>query len=329
MSTPTRSNRPRVLVTVPLRQAGLDLLAARPEIEVVRLPEPTVAALDAVVGDIDAAVMSVLPFRAGTVARAERLKVVSRFGVGYDSVDVAALTARGIPLTVVGEANAVTVAEHAMGMLLAILHRLKVADAKVRDGRFMDREAPMQRDLSGKTVLVVGHGRIGSRVARRLAAFDADVIVADPYKERGPIEDAGHHWVSDFRTVLGQADIVTLHMPGQEGGAPVMTAAEFAAMRPGSYFVNVSRGTLVDEPALHDALTSGRVAGAAIDVFRDEPPPLDHPLLALDNLLVSPHSASSTEECWQRMSAAAVQHALDGLDGTLDPAVVINPEVLT
>lgn len=327
MSTP-RSNTPRVLVTVPLREAGEALLDARPDVEVVHLPEQTVTALDAVIGDIDAAVLSVLPFGAATAAKARRLKVVSRFGVGYDAVDVAALTAHGIPLTVVGEANAVTVAEHAMAMLLAVLRRLKVADQKVRDGRFRDKEAPRQRDLAGKTVLVVGHGRIGRRLARRLAAFDADVIVADPYADRGPIEAAGHRWVADFRAVLGQADIVTLHLPGQADGSPVMTAAAFAAMRPGSYFVNVSRGSLVDEAALYDALTRGALAGAGLDVFRDEPPPLDHPLLTLDNVLVSPHSASSTEECWQRMSAAAVQNALDGLDGTLDPAVVINREVL-
>jgi D-3-phosphoglycerate dehydrogenase len=307
---------------------GQALLDARPDVEVSILDGGGVEALEAAMPGADAVILGVTPFGRATLAKANRLAVVSRFGVGYDNVDVGALTERGIPLTVVGEANCETVADHALGMMLAMLHRIPVYDRRMREGRFTDRQFDAQGDLWRKTALVVGFGRIGRRVAKRLAAFDVDVLVSDPYIDPAEITDRGFERVEDLDAALGRADIVTLHLPALPEGRPLMGAREFGLMRQSTWFVNVSRGSLVDEPALREALTSGHLSGAALDVFVREPIDDDDPFLGLENVVLTPHIASGTRECWNRMSAAAVRNALDGIDRRLDPALVVNPETL-
>ncbi|MFQ5959355.1 MAG: NAD(P)-dependent oxidoreductase [Alphaproteobacteria bacterium] len=317
-----------VLVTGFLHQAGRSLLDARAGVACEYLDEATVAEIDARIADADAVILGTTPFGADTIARAGRLKVVSRFGVGYDNVDVAALTARGIPLAIVGDANAVTVAEHTLSLMLAAARRLVVHDRETRAGSYGVRDPLAQSDLARKTVLVVGFGRVGRRVARRCAAFEMDVVVADPFVARETVEDEGHRHVADFRDALADADFVTLHLPGNAHGEPVLGTAEFAALKPGAYLVNAARGSLVDEDALVDALKSGRVRGAALDVLRREPPAPDNPLLALDAVTLAPHAASMTAECMARMSVVSAQNVLDALDGRLDPERVVNREVL-
>ncbi|MFO7855864.1 MAG: NAD(P)-dependent oxidoreductase [Paracoccaceae bacterium] len=320
---------PRLVMERPPMPEGQALLDARPDVEVTILEGgSSLEALQAAMPGADAVVLGVTPFGRETLTRANRLAVVSRFGVGYDNVDVPALTERGIPLAVVGEANCETVADHALGMTLAMLHRIPVYDRRMREGRFTDRQFDAQGDLWRKTALVVGFGRIGRRVAKRLAAFDVTVLVSDPYIDPAEIADRGFERVEDLDAALGRADIVTLHLPALPEGRPLMGAREFGLMRPGAWFVNVSRGSLVDEPALREALTSGRLSGAALDVFAREPIDDDDPFLGLENLVLTPHIASGTRECWNRMSAAAVRNALDGIDGRLDPALVVNPETL-
>jgi len=255
--------------------------------------------------------------------------VVSRFGVGYDNVDVAALTAQGIPLTTVGDANAITVAEHALMLMLAATRDLTVLDAAVRSGNYGVRDDQRKRaDLWRKTVLVVGFGRIGQRVAQLCAAFDMDVIVADPFAEPEAVATAGFRHLMDFHDGLGTADFVTLHMPGQPDSAPVLSRAEFAAMKPGAFLVNTARGSLIDEDALFDALTGGGLRGAGLDVTRKEPPEPDNPLLGLENLLLTPHLASLTDEGLERMAMVSVQNCLDAIDGCLRADNVVNKEVL-
>ncbi len=289
---------------------------------------PTVADLEARIAEFDAILLGITPFTETTIAKATRLKVVSRFGVGYDNVDVAALTARGIPLTTVGDANAVTVAEHALMLMLAASRELVVHDAAVRGGDYAQRGQRKRADLWRKTVLVIGFGRIGRRVARLCAALDMTVIVADPLVEPAQVQAAGFRHLKDFRDGLGEADFVTLHMPGQPDGAPVLGPAEFAAMKPGAFLVNTARGSLIDEDALHEALTGGHLRGAGLDVTRQEPPQPDNPLLALENLVLTPHIGSLTEEGVARMAMESVRNCLDGIDGRLRPGYVVNQEVL-
>lgn len=321
-------NRLKVLLCGRIHDDGIALLKARPDVDWEILDPGTPAELEARAADVDAIVVRTTPVRAASIAKAKRLKVVSRHGVGYDNVDVPALTARGIPLTVVGTANSVPVAEHAMAMMLAVTRQVRVYDAAVRAGNYKVRDSLAMVELAGKTVLIVGFGRIGTRVARRCAAFEMNVVVADPFVPKRVVEGQGYRYVSDFRDALAEADVVTFHMPGALDGKPAMAAAEFAKLKRGAWLVNCARGTLLDEAALVKALTDGTLRGAGLDVTREEPPAKDHPLLRLDNVILSPHSAGSTPECFARMAAVSVRNALDALDGRLDPDMVVNGEVL-
>lgn len=318
----------KVLVAGIVHQTGRELLTARADIAVEVLDDMSEADIADRIGDLDAIVVRSTPIGAETIAKATRLKVVSRFGVGYDAIDVAALTRAGIPLTIIGEANSVSVAEHTLGLMIAVARQFRIHDRAVRDCNYRDLDPAEQSDLAGKTVLIIGFGRIGSRVAPRCKAFDMEVIAADPYIPRETVESKGHRYVADFREVLGEADFVTLHMPGNRDGSAVMAAPELSAMKPGAYLINTARGTLVEETALAAALRSGRLRAAGIDVLRQEPPAPDCPLLALDNVLLTPHSATLTKECNRRVSMTCVQNALDGIDGCLRPEYVVNKEVL-
>ena len=318
----------KVVVAFPLHADALALLDRRSDVDYVALGRASADEIDARLADTDGIVLGVTPFGAEVVGRAARMRVVSRFGVGYDNVDVAALTARGIPLTIVGEANATSVAEQTFALMLAAARRTRVCDAHVRGGGWRDAVTEGQIELAGRTVLVVGFGRIGRRVARRCAAFEMRVVVADPYVERGLIEAEGYSYVADLRAALADADIVSLHMPAHADGHAEFGNAEFARLKPGALFVNTARGTLVDEAALAAALTDGRVRAAGLDVLRDEPPAPDNPLLGFDNVVLSPHCSAATAESFRRMSMAAVQNLLDAFDGCLVPEMVVNAVVL-
>jgi D-3-phosphoglycerate dehydrogenase len=308
--------------------AAFALLEARGDVAYEVLEAPSVAALEARIAALDAVLLGLTPLGAETIAKAKRLKVVSRYGVGYDNIDVAALSRRGIPLTTVGDANAVTVAEHALMLMLAVTRRLPAHDAAVRRGDYGLRGTLRRSELWQKTVLVVGFGRIGRRVARLCAAFGMEVVVADPYLAREVVEADGHRHLSDFHEALAEADFVTLHLPARAEGAAILGEAEFAAMKPGAYLINTARGSLVDEDALLEALTNGHLRGAGLDVTRQEPPEPDCPLLEMENVVLSPHIGSLTEEGNRRMSLESVRNCLDGIDGKLRPECVVNKEVL-
>ncbi len=318
----------RILVGGIIHQAAEAMLSDRPDVEYEIIAAATAKQILDRIADVDGVLLRVTRFGADTIDKAGRLKVVSRFGVGYDNIDVPALTARGIPLTVIGDANSVPVAEHALAMMLATSRRLVTGDREVRAGNWAARYDLRMGELLGKTVLVVGFGRIGSRVARRCAAFDMAVVVADPFVAAGDVEAQGYSHLEDFHDGLADADFVTLHLPGNPDGSPVISAGEIKAMKENAYFINVARGSLVDETALAEALSRGHLAGAGIDVFGEEPPDGDNPLLSLDTAVFSPHNAALTAECIQRMSEVSVQNIFDAFDGRLDPSLVVNREVL-
>jgi len=262
------------------------------------------------------------------IAQAPKLRIVARHGVGYDAVDVPALTERGIPLTVTPDANAVSVAEHAMMLMLAVARRTPAYDANMRQAKWgMPPDLPMF-DLAGRTVLVVGFGRIGGRVARLCAAFGMRVLVRDPCVPQNTIKGAGFTPARDLPAALAEADIVTLHCPSDAGTRDMVDAAFLAQMKRGAVLVNTARGTLVDEPALVAALRTGHLAGAGLDVFREEPVEKPIPLLSLPNVVLSPHNAAGTAESMRRMAMSCAESILAAFAGRLDPDACVNPEVL-
>ena len=261
------------------------------------------------------------PLSTASIAKAPRLQIVSRHGVGYDAVDVPALNARGIPLCIVGDVNSSGVAEHAMMLILAATHRLIAADRATRGGDWGWRNGLQTHEVAGKRLLILGFGRIGQKLANLARAFGMEVHAHDPYiaADRWP---EGAARATDLGEALSQADAVSLHLPRADRA--VLGIAELALMKPTAVVVNTARGGLLDEVALADALRAGRLGGAGIEVFDAEPPAKDHPLFGLDQAVLTPHNAALTVECAERMAIASVQNVLDFFAGKLDPALVVN-----
>jgi len=325
------TNRKRLLVASSMGQGGRKLLDTREDVEVVVFPA-TVATADfrallRAGGEIHGAILGLTRFGNEECALARELQVVARIGVGYDAIDVPALTRRRIPLMLVGTANSSAVAEHAVFLMLTLAKRARELDTLVRAGRWAERLTALPVDLLGKTVLIIGFGRIGTRVARRCLAMEMNVLVYDPYLSAETIRAAGCEPVADLDAAIPQADFVTIHCPKTAETVAMFDAARLGRMKKSAYLVNTARGGIVDEKALHAALTAGTIAGAGIDVFDPEPPPSDHPLLQLANFATSPHMAGVTRESLDRMAVQAATNALSVFDGKPIRENAVNPEV--
>lgn len=259
---------------------------------------------------------------------APSLRAISRHGVGVDSVDVEYATARGIPVLFTPAANAESVAEHTLGMMLAVSKMILLGDRAQRNGDFQSRTRLIGLELYGKTLGVVGAGRVGSRVARMCrAALDMHAIAYDPYLAPDDARLRGVELVSDLAVLLQEADYISLHAPLTPETQGLIGPREFNMMKPTAILVNCARGGILDEDALVTALLEGQIAGAAVDVWRQEPPPQDHPLFALENVIVSPHMAAHTEEAMIRMATTLARDITLVLQGRR-PHFCVNPEVL-
>ena len=320
---------PRILIIGPFHADGMKLFEARPEIALEITDGSDQAELAERIKDADAVTIRTALLPAAVIERAERLKVVSRHGVGYDNIDVEALTRRRIPLAIAADANATAVAEHTLYFMLALAKQGLAYDRATRENRWSVRNSLDAVDLLGRRVLVMGFGRIGREVARRCAAFGMQVSIYDPYVQANIIEQSGdYRSIPDFEAALPETDILTVHMPLGAESRSLIGASELSRLPPHAFVINAARGGIIDEAALHDALTTGKIAGAALDVFDQEPPPEDHPLFALDNVILTPHSAGLSKEAAIRMAISTARNALAGLDGKLDPSMVVNREVL-
>jgi len=327
--TTTPTNRKHVLVPQNMGRSGLEILAAREDVRVTRY-DPSIAPADLhmLLADAAGIALSYTPFRQAEVAAAPHLQVVARTGVGFDAVEVPALTARGIPLMVTGSANSTSVAEHALFFMLALAKRAAEMHREVKQGIMHDRSRGLPVELSGKTVLIVGFGRIGSRTAPRCAAFGMTVLVYDPYKPAEAIRQAGYEPAADLDAAVARADFISIHCPKNAETRGMFGAARLGRMRQGAFLVNTARGGIVEEAALHAALVSGHIAGAGLDVFEPEPPDPSHPLLRLEQVITAPHMAGVTSEAVAAMAVATARNMLSVLDGTPTRENVVNPEVL-
>jgi D-3-phosphoglycerate dehydrogenase / 2-oxoglutarate reductase len=326
------SNKKKIFITESFSQAGRILLGERDDIEMVEFPN-MISAVDFQAklrehAPVHGVALGGTRFGETELEASGEMKVVTRIGVGFDSVDVPALSKRRVPLMVAGTANSPSVAEHAVFMMLTLAKRATEMHSIVRDNRWAARLGMLPYDLFGKTVLIVGFGRIGSRSAKRCLAMEMTVLVYDPYKSAADIKAAGCEPVTDLDTALPRADFVTIHCPKNPETVGMFNAARLKLMKPSAYLINTARGGIVDEKALHEALVSKRLAGAGLDVFEQEPPPAQHPLLALPNVIMAPHVAGVTREAVDRMSEQTARNILSALDGTPIRQNVINQDVL-
>ena len=325
----SEAGKKTVLIDGDVHPKALALFDARDDVELVKVPLEDAAALAGAVTGANGILARSARITPELIASANGLQVVSRHGVGYDRVDVEALTARNIPLAVTGTANSPSVAEHAMMFMLACAKRLRPTDRRTREGDFLKARQELGRvELLEKKVLIIGFGRIGKIVARRCQGFDMEVLAYDPYIDQQFIRNAGAMPVEAFRDVLGEIDFLTVHVPLNDETKDLIGATELGMMKSSAILVNCARGGIVNEGALYDALKEDRLFGAGVDVFAIEPTPGDHPLFTLDNVLVNPHAAASAVECLERMGLQAAQNILDLFDGKLDPQMVVNNDAL-
>ncbi len=263
--------------------------------------------------------------REDLLARCPRLLCVSSSGAGYDTVDVAACTRAGVLVVNQAGGNAASVAEHTLGLMLGVSRRMAEGDRRLRREHGDAREDVMGRELRGKTVGLVGIGHIGTRVAALARAFGMEVIATDPLLSPAEIVRRGAAPVH-LDTLLESADFVSLHCPRDASTLRLMNAGTFARMKRGAIFITTARGGIHDEAALADALRSGHLAGAGIDVWDREPPPPDHPLLALDNVFATYHVAGVTHEARRNVASISAGQIAGLLSGERPPRLV-NPDV--
>ena len=262
---------------------------------------------------------------AATFARGDsRLRIVARHGVGYDSVDVAALSAKGVVLTNTPIAIRRPVAVATLTMLFALAGRLFAKDRITRAGRWLERNDLMGTGLVGRTLGIVGGGGIGQELLRVSAPFSMRRIVADPYANQTALQ-ALDAMVVPLERLMRESDFVVVACLLTEETRHLIGAPQFALMKPGAYFINVARGPIVDEEALTETLRAGRIAGAGLDVFEQEPVDPANPLLAMDNVIVTPHALCWTDECFHAIATSGLQGVVDFSLGRR-PAHIVNPE---
>ncbi len=259
------------------------------------------------------------------IARCPQLFCVSSSGAGYDTVDVAACTAAGIAVVNQAGGNADSVAEHTLAMMLSLSRQMMQCDRRMRRESGFPREEVMGHEIRGRTLGVVGIGNVGTRVARLARAFGMEVLATDPYVPPGEIAQRGARAVT-LQELLAQSDFVSLHCPRDASTLRMIDAAAFERMKKGAIFITTARGGIHDEAALVQALRSGHLAAAGVDVWDREPPPLDHPLLAMDNVFATFHTAGVTHEARRNVAQMAAEQIVGLLAGARPPRLV-NPEV--
>lgn len=271
--------------------------------------------LVAMIGDVDGMIAGLDDINRAVIEAAHRLKVIARYGVGVDQVDLEAAQAHNIVVTNTPGANSVSVAELAIGLMLSLARSISQMVITTRRGEW---QRVRGMTLEGKVIGLLGLGAIGKQVARRLAVFDCQVIAHDPFVE----PDQAQHWGAELRSreeVIRQADFLSLHVPVLPETRDMVDAGFLAQMKPGAYLINTARGELIDEDALVDALQRGHLSGAALDALQQEPPAPDHPLLAMPQVLITPHNGAQADGARNAMGRMALNDCLAVLRGN-EPA---------
>lgn len=321
---------PHLLVAGKLHDAGIALLEdlKTQGISIDYIEEVSEESYAPYIHKADAMVIRTQPLSAATIAKADKLKIVSRHGVGYDAIDIEALNKKGIALAIVGDVNSISVAEHAMMQLLAASKRVLRSDRAVRNtGEWNWRNSLEQNEINGKNLLIAGYGRSGRHLAKMAKSFNMNVNAYDPYLEKNGWPEGDVDCASNLHEALAWADCLSLHVPKAE--APLIGKAELDVAKFGIVIANSARGGVIDENALATALRDGRVGAAGIDVFEEEPARGNSPLLAFDNVVMSPHIAGLTEEAAMRMAISSIENAMAYLDGTIESKLVVNQSNIT
>ena len=314
----------KIVISHPLYKDGMALLEGKAELII-----PNDGDSDRIIDslrDADAYILRIGKIDRKAIEQCPNLKVITRPGVGYDSVDVEAATERGIPVVLCPSANARAVAEHTVSMLFACSKNTVESVNETKKGNFNIRNRYAAVDIYGKMIVLLGFGNIGRQVAKMCSGLDMQIGVYDPYVKRETVEAMGYAYFEELLDAMAAGDYVSLHLPSLPSTRGMISTAQFGAMKPTAYFLNAARGDVVDEPAMVKALEEGWIAGAGLDVLIEEPMPADHPLMKLNNVVVTPHMAAQTQETVSKLVTMAAEGTLAVLNGEKWPHVA-NPEV--
>ena len=314
----------KILISDNLAKVGVELLQQRGQFEVDFKPGLKPEELKAAIGDYEGLIVrSESKVTADIIAAADKLKVIGRAGSGVDNIDTPAATARGIVVMNAAAGNSVTTAEQTIALLMALARKIPQAHAKLKNGVW-DKKSFMGTELQGKTLGIIGLGNIGKIVAARAQGLAMKVVAYDPFITKEAAAKAGIE-VGTLHEVFTRADFVTVHTPLTDETRGIVGTAAFEKMKKGVRIINCARGGLVDETALYHALKSGKVAGAALDVFVKEPVPADHPLLTLDEVIVTPHLGASTTEAQDSVAVIIAEQVANYLEtGAIAGAVNVS-----
>ena len=318
------SNKKNILIIQPIHEEGIKLLENNPNYNYEIIEEIKLEDIKNKIQNCDGLSIRTAKLPGEIIDLGKKLKVISRHGVGYDNVDLAAIKKNKITLTITATANAVAVAEHVMFMLLNICKRKSMYDDAVKNGKFNDRnKLPKTIELWGKNILIAGFGRIGQALIKRCLGFEMNVFIYDPFVNEEKIKSLGGIKVDNLENSLSKIDMISLHLPLTNETKNLIDINLIKKMKKNCIIINAARGGIINEIDLDRALNENLIFGAGLDVFDIEPPKDDNPLLKNDKVFLSPHTAAFTEECMKRMGKETIQNIIDFFDEKLEKSKIV------
>ena len=314
----------KVLIIEKIHNSGIELLKKRQDFIYEIVENLEVNFLKNKLKDCDAVSLRVFKLDEELIESAEKLKIISRHGVGYDNVDLKTTKKKNITLAITAKANAVSVAEHVFFMMLSISRGVGMYDKCVRDGNFSKRnDLQLTKELWNKNILIAGFGRIGKNLIKKCKGFDMNVFVYDPYVDEETITGFGGKKINDFSKNVRDMDYLSFHLPSTDETKNLIDLKVLSSMKKSAILINTSRGTVINELDLNEALNKNMILGAGLDVFAKEPPDSNNPLLKNKKVFLSPHTSTFTEECTERMGVDTIQNIIDFFDGKLDKSMIV------
>ena len=318
------SNKKKILIIQKVHEKGMELINNHPNFDVEVTDDTSVENLKSKIKDCDGASIRIAKLSGDVINEAKNLKIISRHGVGYDNIDLKTAKERDIKIAITANANAVTVAEHVMFVLLNIAKRRELYHTTVKEGNFKDRnKLPKTIEVWKKNFLIMGFGRIGKALIKRCLGFEMNVYVYDPFVDKDIIDKLGGKKVNNIEEAVKTMDVISLHMPLTDKTENLINYNLLKTMKKNCIIINAARGGIINEEDLNKALNEDLIFGAGIDVFKKEPPENDNPLLKNDKVYLSPHTAAFTDECMTRMGIETIQNIIDYFDDTLEKSKIV------
>tara|TARA_Y100000996_G_scaffold408214_1_gene386927 strand:- start:57 stop:1028 length:972 start_codon:yes stop_codon:yes gene_type:complete len=298
----------KIAIIGSIHQSGLNILKEN-NFDILEIVNLEINSLKKELQEVDGIVLRTAELKENVLSKCKNLKIIARHGVGYDNVDIKFLNKNNIALGITGTSNAVSVAEHVMTMFLYLAKKINISDSLVKKGDFIKKNTlPSFFELYNKNILILGFGRIGRELAKRCLSFDTKVYVFDPFIDNEIIKQHNCIPIESKEEGIRVADYISIHMPLNEKTKNFISYDEFKISKNNLILVNTARGGIINEEALFQALKNKSILGAGLDVFENEPPIKNHPLLSLNNILLTPHNAALTLECRTRMSIEACEN---------------------